>query len=226
MYRRNNAGGRNKSHRTVERVPRIDSYEAATNESCDVLFTHTGAGPPLMLNSLRYMECQGDAHHNVVKVWDSKGPWNQTLELSSKENGFGGAQTFFLCPSCGARRRYLYLTERGFLCRECAHLNYRSQQEPRSDSMYNYRKGMDFVEKHLNAWPRARPDGFSFCDWVPDRPRYMHQVTYRRYLGRFLRYRKKHADRQVADMLRLIGFVLGPGALQEIDRLQYCGPGR
>ena len=70
--------------------------------------------------------------------------------------------------------------------------------------MYYYDKGVALVEKHLEAWPEFRPDGFSFCRWVPDRPRYMHQTTYRRYLARFLRYRQKHADRQMTDMLRLL----------------------
>ena len=32
----------------------------------------------------------------------------------------------------------------------------------------------------------------------------MHQITYRKYLARFLRYRKKYADRQMADMLKLL----------------------
>lgn len=31
--------------------------------------------------------------------------------------------------------------------------------------------------------------------WLPERPWYMHQITYRKYLARFLRYRKKYADR-------------------------------
>ena len=70
--------------------------------------------------------------------------------------------------------------------------------------MFFFNKGMTLVEKHLDRWPQVRPDGFSFCDWVPERPRYMHRTTYRRYLARFLRYRKKHADRQMAEMLRLL----------------------
>ena len=100
-------------------------------------------------------------------------------------------------------------------------MNYKSQQETKSDSMYYYDKGMALVENRLYCWPLVRPDGFDFCGWVPDRPRYMHQTTYRRYLARFLRYRKKYSDRQMADMMKLIGFALGPGACQEIERLQY-----
>lgn len=57
------------------------------------------------------------------------------VELSHKNNGFGWWQTFFLCPECGERVRFLYLTgRRGFLCRRCARLNYRSQQRTK-DSM-------------------------------------------------------------------------------------------
>ena len=70
--------------------------------------------------------------------------------------------------------------------------------------MFYYDKGMDFVEKHLDRWPRVRPDGFTFCDWIPDRPRYQHQSTYWRYLRRFLRYRQKHSDRQIEDLKRLL----------------------
>lgn len=140
----------------------------------------------------------------LVEVWHPKDGWSRTLELSRKANGFGGSQVFFLCPACGERRRYLYLTGTTFLCRKCARLNYQSQQETRSDSMYFYDKGMALAEKHLDTWPGVRPDGFSFCDWVPDRPRYMHRNTYQRYLRRFLRYRKQHFDRQINDMARLL----------------------
>lgn len=143
------------------------------------------------------------------------------IKLSRKRNGYGGEQLFFLCPACGRRIRYLYLTGKTFLCRKCSRLNYQSQQETQSDSMYYYHKGVSLVEKHLDTWPRVRPDGFTFCDWVPDRPRYMHQTKYRRYLARFLRYRRQHEARQLADLRKLIGFTLGAGALREIDRLQY-----
>jgi len=51
---------------------------------------------------------------------------------------------------------------------------------------------------------RVRPDGFSFCSWIPERPRYMHQTTYKRYLRRFLRYQEKHYNREMADMARLL----------------------
>ena len=215
MSRRRNNGGNNRTHGQVERTPRIDSFEAMNGER--VLFAECG-GKMLAIDYDRYTEYRPDTEREFVELWG--GRWSQTIELSHKVNGFGGSQAFFLCPACGERVRYLYMTGAVFLCRKCAQLNYRSQQETRSDSMYYYDKGMALVENRL--WPlTVRPDGFSFCDWVPDRPRYMHETTYRRYLRRFLRYQEKHSERQMADMLKLIGFALGPGALQEIERLRY-----
>lgn len=204
MYRWNNNGGKNRTHGQVEATPRIDSFEAGEIGGWGVLFGCADGGTPLVLDCCRDMEYAPDGVRETLEVWRRKDGWSQTLELSRKRNGYGGSQTFFLCPACGERRRYLYLSGGVFLCRKCSRLNYRSQQTTRSDSMYFYNKGVALVERHLDTWPRVQPDGFSFCEWIPERPRYMHQTTYRRYLVRFLRYREKHSDRQVSDMLRIL----------------------
>lgn len=221
MSRWRNNGGWNKSHGTAEKTPRIDSYEAGEVEGLGTLFGFADRGMPLVLDCCRDMIYTPDRDIETVEVWHPKDGWSQTIELSRKVNGFGGSQAFFLCPACGDRRRYLYQVGAAFLCRKCAGLNYKGNQETRSGSMYYYDKGVALVEKRLDTWPRVRPDGFSFCRWIPERPRYMHQTTYRRHLIRFMRYQKKHADRQIADMLKLIGFAMGPNAVQEIKRLQY-----
>ena len=70
--------------------------------------------------------------------------------------------------------------------------------------MYYYDKGVALVEKHLDAWPEFRPDGFSFCRWVPDRPRYMHQTTYRRYLAWYMRYQEKYQRESMREMLSIL----------------------
>ena len=203
MSRWRNSGGWNKSHGTVEKTPRIDSYEVG---GWGCLFAYADKGMPLVLDYECYTDYGPDpeADREIVEVWHRKEGWSQSLELSRKENGFGGSQAFFLCPACGRRVRYLYLTGATFLCRKCAQLNYRSQQETRSDSMYYYHKGVALVEKRLYTWPRVRPDGFSFCAWVPKRPRYMHQSTYRKYLRRFAKYQDQHQRRQLEDMARLL----------------------
>lgn len=69
--------------------------------------------------------------------------------------------------------------------------------------MYYYGKGMGLVEKHLEP-PPFFIDGFSFCAWIPERPRYMHQTTYGRYLRRFAKYQHHHQRRQLEDMAKLL----------------------
>lgn len=204
MSRWRNNGGWNKSHGTVEKTPRIDSFEVKEVDGWGHLFGYADKGMRLMLDCSHDIEYAPDRDIESVELWHPKEGWSQIIEVSRKENGFGGYQTFFLCPACGQRARYLYQVGATFLCRKCSRLNYRSQQETRSDSMYYYHKGMDLVEKNLDAWPRMRPDGFSFCEWIPDRPRYMHRTTYRKYLSRFMRYRKKHSVRQMEDVARIL----------------------
>lgn len=50
----------------------------------------------------------------------------QEVRLVGVERPFGH-EWQFLCPGCGGKRRVLYLTRRGLLCRRCAHLGYLSQ---------------------------------------------------------------------------------------------------
>lgn len=203
MSRWRNNGGWNKSHGTVEKTPRVDSFGAGEIDGWGTLFGYADGGIPLVLDCCHNTGCAPDGKWENLEVWNSKTGWSQTLELSRKENGFGGSQTFFLCPSCGRRVRYLYQVGAALLCRKCSMLNYRSQQETRSDSMYYYDKGMGLVEKHLEP-PPFLIDGFGFCRWIPDRPRYMHQTTYRRYLRRFAKYQDQHQRRQLEDMARLL----------------------
>ena len=191
MSRWRNNGGWNKRCGTVEETPKIDSFNLALTEVWGRLWWEGTEIP-------------------IYREWDSctlfpgcKG--EQEILLHHKPNGYGGGQTFFLCPACGMRARFLYFNGKSslFKCRKCSQLNYRSQQETRSGSMYYYDKGMALVEKHLDTWPKIRPDGFSFCDWIPDRPRYMHLTTYRRYLKRFLKHRERFTMKMVADLQRL-----------------------
>ena len=125
----------------------------------------------------------------------------RTIRLSEKRNGYGGAQVFFLCPTCGKRVRFLYICrDHLFKCRVCARLNYQSQQETKDD-MFFYRRGMSLAEKHLVP---EQIDAFSFCDWIPPRPRYQHQSTYQRHIAKFTRFRERHAARQMEDLQRIL----------------------
>ena len=198
MYYWNSAGGWNKTNGQVEQTPRIDSFELA--------LTHTWGG---IFCGHKYLDIYQDEEYCEIYP-----PDGYKIRLGHKRNGYGGQQTFFLCPHCGARVRYLYLGGRmGFLCRKCAKLNYKSQQQTK-DSMIYFDKGMEYAKAHLSPppWPL---NGFSFCTWLPDKPRYMHGSTYRKHLIRFLRYQKRHGARTLSDLMRIIG----PKGRAEVKRL-------
>lgn len=207
VYRWRNNGGWNRTHGQVERVPRVDSFEAGEIDGCGVLFGYTDGGIPLVLECCRDVVYMPDGDRETVELWHKKDGWSETLELSRKRNGYGGSQAFFLCPACGRRVRFLYQRGSTFLCRKCARLNYKSQQETRSGTMYWYDKGCTLVEKHLDTWPRVRPNGFDFCAWIPERPRYMHKSTYLRYLRRFAKYQHHHHIREMEDMMKILRIV-------------------
>ena len=164
MYFRCNNGGWNKTHEQVEQMPRIDSFE----------LKHTHAWGGIFCGG-KYLDIYQD--NDLCEIFPPRG---YKIRLSHKANGYGGQQTFFLCPGCGARVRYLYVAGRkGFLCRKCAKLNYKSQQQTK-DSMVDYWNGMNYVKKYLNLppWP---VDGFSFVRFRPGKPKWMHESTYQRH---------------------------------------------
>ncbi len=134
MHWRNNNGGWNKSHAQIEDTPRIDSFDAGAVKGWGTLYATSGR-KSLLFECERYADYAGEGvqDREIVELCH---PWEQSLALTRIPSGFGGSRPYWLCPACGGRVRYLYLTETAFLCRKCAHLNYRSQQETRSDSMY------------------------------------------------------------------------------------------
>ena len=199
MYYLNNAGGWNKTHGQVEKTSRIDSFEVPSLHGTGCLWCGQG-----LIQAHKVDERSVLLH---LKGRD------QRVSLSYSPNGYGGKQTFFLCPECGQRVRFLYLAGRGVLCRKCARLNYKSQQETKGSMVY-YEKGMEYAKEHLTT-PVCSVDGFTFCDWIPERPRYMHRETYRKRLRRFSKYQKRHEARMMSDVLRLIG----PAGRAEVHRI-------
>lgn len=189
LYFRCNNGGWNKTHEQVEQSFRIDSFELAHTDTWGGVFC-----------GHKYLNTYQE--ENFCEIFPPHSAKGLKIALSSKRNGYGGQQTFFLCPACGQRVRYLYLTgRRGFLCRKCAKLNYKSQQQTK-DSMVDYWNGMNYVKRYLNLppWP---VDGFSFVRFRPGKPKWMHESTYQRHLIRLSRYQLRHGKRLVEDLARL-----------------------
>lgn len=199
MYGRNFSGGDNRTHGQIEQTPRIDSFDAMRQSYGGVLF----AGGTV-LDCDRFIEYGPDGiAQEIVELSYPGSRWTHKFRLARVNNGFGGTRAFWICPLCGRRFRYLYFESRRFICRSCAKLNYKSQQETK-DSMVGYRKGMALVEKHLTL-PPFLIDGFSFVHYLPEKPKGMHKSTYHRHLARFFKYQKKHSDRLLLDVSRIAG---------------------
>jgi len=193
MYGMNYSGGENKTHSQIERADRIDSFEAGSQEDCGLLLASRDGHS----FSLRYDRCGLD----TVEL--SSPGWRTTLELTFVPSGFGGSRAFWLCPCCGKRARYLYFKDRGFVCRECAKLNYRSQQRTRS-SINHFRDGMKLAREKLHWEPMIDVVPMDFPYIAPDRPRYMHEATYRRYLARYRRYQEQYQRDSLREMLAIL----------------------
>lgn len=141
-----------KKHGQVEREMRIDSFEAEYRAffvgQCKLLpFSREG---------------------NEISLDGGK-----TVNLDYVYNA-AGRLTFFFCPFCGQRVRFLYLPD--FKCRKCARLNYRSQQVTKG-SLADIRAipvklGLD------------EPELFDF-DYQLIRPRYMNRARFERLKRRF-----------------------------------------
>lgn len=70
-----------------------------------------------------------------ARHWRQNKALVQHVRLSWTQCGFGGRRPWFLCPveGCGKRVAKLYLGQRGYICRHCVGLKYRSQSEPAAE---------------------------------------------------------------------------------------------
>lgn len=196
MYGMNYSGGDNKTHGQIEHTARIDSFETGGREDCGLLMA---AGLPLWCD-------QHDlGNREAVDLAYPGSGWRCTMELTRVRSGFGGTRAFWLCPRCGQRARYLYFKGEGFVCRDCAKLNYRSQQRTKS-SINHFRDGMKLATEALSWQPLIDVAPIDFPYVTPDRPRYMHEATYRRHLARFRRYQEKYRRDSLREMMSCLGW--------------------
>jgi hypothetical protein len=144
----------------------------------------------------------GDDEEEYAELYYPGSRWAQTILMDRIQNGFGGTRPFWLCPCCSKRVRYLHFKGNCFMCRECAGLNYRSQQATKN-STYYFRAGMQYARRRFDV--SAELCEFDFTEFVPDRPKGMHLQTYTRRLKRFSRYRDRHAELLLAQMAHILG---------------------
>lgn len=141
-----------KKHGQVELEKRIDSFEA----ECRAFFVGRCELLPFSREGDRIRFDGG----RIVKL--------------SYVHNAAGRLTFFLCPFCGQRVRFLYLP--GYKCRTCARLNYRSQQATKGSLA-------DICAIPVKLGQEA-PESFDF-DYQLIRPRYMNKARFERLNRRF-----------------------------------------
>jgi len=195
MYGVNYSGGDNKTHGQIELAERIDSFEAGSVDGWGTIYAK-GGGKTLLFECERYT----DYVREIVALYY---PWEQSLELTRIPSYFGGSRAFWLCPRCGRRARFLYLKKLGFVCRECAKLNYRCQQRTK-DSTNHAHDGLRLAREKLRWTPPFPVAPMDFPHIVPPRPKGVHRTTYYRYLVRYRQFQKKYLRDSMQEMANVL----------------------
>lgn len=127
----------------------------------------------------------------------------ERVALDSLPNRYGGARTFFLCPRCGRRARFLYLRWGRFLCRACGRLNYRSQQHTK-DGMLPYYKAAKLLREKFRVAPELIPVPMELPGFIPPRPKGMHWETYWRLYRELDRLKQEYYAAFLAEARRIL----------------------
>ena len=160
-------GGQNKTHDSVAHYDRLDSYRVGALRGKNTAFGNSGGSI--------VMDCPG----NSVDLIYSTNKLPVRLELSRVANHYGGSRTYFLCPDCGRRVRFLYRPQNGslFRCRCCWSLNYPTQQH-RPNETAAYLRGVKLLRDRFKLPDALLPKPEKFYDFLPPRPKGMHRHTY------------------------------------------------
>lgn len=120
------------------------------------------------------------------------GGYDFYIEIDSTECHYGGERHWFLCPSCETRRGKLYFNQEELECRECADLNYSSQQyNIRTDGTYYNRKAEKLgkkLDKNFKFFEVHRPI-------FPPKPKRMRTHKYMRMQWLYYHYMQKGTEK-------------------------------
>jgi hypothetical protein len=113
-----------------------------------------------------YVDIVGDGVAEISIVGKS----NHYIGLSLKQSKgcAPGTDTFFICPDCSKRSRYLYLLLRGLKCSSCAGLYYEASPQRAARGL--------IVARHLRVRHGLERDNV--------KPKWMHYKTYNRLVSR------------------------------------------
>lgn len=148
------SGGRNKTHGTVERYERIDSFEL-----------------------LRHINEAEEPH----EIFDPVFYGTNRFRLHWVEGVDGSrSRLYFGCPVCRRRVRYLYDRRGSYVCRHCLGANYESQQVAKGNIEDIRRQMRRIVEDYLGYtwWRYDNPNHqINELESIP-KPQYMRWAKY------------------------------------------------
>ena len=165
---------RYKKHGQVEKAKRIDSFESSGRAFQIAPF-----------ELVRFVR-----EDNEIRIGARR------IELERVYN-VAGWQTFFLCPYCGKRVRFLYLPD--YKCRGCAKLNYRCQQITKGSV-----EALQSIPAKIGAVLPPRELFELIDDYSLSRPPYMRQRQFEKYRQRYQKHEDAFIQRETGRYLRLI----------------------
>ena len=167
-----------KKHGQVEDRKRIDSFD------CDLRAFQIGLG------CLPFDRCD-----DTIKVCGT------TIHLEYVHNA-ACRLTFFICPRCGSRVRFLYLP--GLRCRKCERLNYRIQQ-----TAHGSRDALLSIPQKLGvALPLDDVTELVLGGYTLERPRYMRKARFDRIQGRYQKHLTAFLRREIPRLIYYFNYGL------------------
>ena len=162
-------GGQKRTHGSIIECARVDSFKTAVPPGQYAINWIIGGGINLDVGDGCVRLLYDIADQSI----------SERVELSTVPNHYGGSRSFFLCPGCDRRVRFLYRPwERlRFRCRSCWRLNYPSQQET-PGAVGPYRKGVKLLLERFKLPLDKIPGPGRFYGYIPPRPKGMHWHTY------------------------------------------------
>lgn len=160
-------GGQNKTHSRLERWNRLDSYQCSKLAGGVTLHWKNGSA----------IDAEPTTGGVILDYSVNGEAVSQPLYFERVANNYGGTRAFFLCPGCGGRVRFLYCRWGRFRCRECASLNYDSQQATK-DEFQPYDRLKRLLRTKLGV--KNTPVPLDIVGFIPPKPKGMRWATYNR----------------------------------------------
>lgn len=206
-----NCGGRNQTHGCTASHKRLDSFYFGKcipllEQQSREFVEHTmrwndggNIGVALYLDRLMvgYSVTQESGQREKVRT---------AIHFDSVPNNYGGSQRYyFLCPHCGRRCRLLYLHRLHFKCRQCAGLNYPSQQATKGTHETSQRL-IKFLREKFGVEESLSPHEASY--YWPARPKGMHYKTYDRLRIELEQLQEQYNEAFISHCINVLGITL------------------